>query len=187
MQRSPNWARRQWQLLSGRVNYISNPPTAAPEAWQDLGDCWCSIGGEDIRLTVKTGYAIYPTHFAIEHIQASATPESGTAPREVEIWAIFAHLSPDEYADKGIWNLIGASPIAPGMGRVGTVKYDVRVGVGQVQIFELEFNQGRMLRSTDEVTVRVLSNHGADTTCLYRVMLFGEPLVPHPIPVRLDG
>lgn len=187
LQRPPNNFWRSWQLITGRVNYVSNPPAAALEAWADLGDCWCSAGGEDIRLDVKMGYLIYPTHIAIEHIPTSASPDPGTAPREVEIWASFAHLSADEFAEKGIWNLVGSNSIATGMGKVGTVLYDARPDVYHIQTFRLDVNQGAMMHSTNEVTVRVVSNQGADRTCLYRVKLYGQPVVPHPTPVGISG
>jgi hypothetical protein len=105
----------------------------------------------------------------------------------VEVWASFAHLSSEDFSEKAIWNLLGEDPIAAGMGRIGSFVYDARPGAGPVQTFRLDVNQGAMIHSTDEVTVRVLSNQGADKTCLYRIKLYGEPVVPHPKLVGFDG
>jgi hypothetical protein len=187
LQKPPNLPWRAWQLITGRVNYVSNAPAVALEAWADLGDCWCAPGGQDVRLDVKIGYLVHPTDITIEHIATSASPEPGTAPREVEVWASFAHLSSEDFSEKAIWNLLGEDPIAAGMGRIGSFVYDARPGAGPVQTFRLDVNQGAMIHSTDEVTVRVLSNQGADKTCLYRIKLYGEPVVPHPKLVGFDG
>lgn len=187
LQRPPNTFWKSWQLMTGRVNYVSNPPAVALEAWADLGDCWCAAGGQDIRLDVKMAYLVYPTDITIEHIATSASPDPGTAPREVEVWASFAHLSADEFTEKGIWNLVGSNSITAGMGTIGSFVYDTRPGAEPVQTFRLDVNQGAMIHSTSEVTVRVMSNQGADRTCLYRVKLYGNPVIPHPQPVGLDG
>jgi hypothetical protein len=187
LQRPPNIFWKSWQLITGRVNYVSNPPAVALEAWADLGDCWCAAGGQDIRLDVKMAYLVYPTDITIEHIATSASPDPGTAPREVEVWASFAHLSAEDFAEKGIWNMVGSNPIAAGMGTIGSFVYDARPGADPVQTFRLDVNQGTMIHSTSEVTVRVMSNQGADRTCLYRVKLYGNPVIPHPQPVGLDG
>ena len=183
LQRPLNLAWKSWQVLTGRVKYASNPPAVALEPWKDLGDCWCAAGGEDIRLDVKIAEFVYPTDITIEHIATSATPDPGTAPREVEIWANFAHLSAEEFAEKDIWSLVGTNPIAPGMGKIATVVFDARVGADPAQSFRLDVNQDAMIYSAQEVTVRVLSNQGADRTCLYRVRLYGKPVVPHPLPL----
>jgi Sad1 / UNC-like C-terminal len=187
LQRPPNFLWRSYQLLTGRVNYISNPPVTALEHWDDLGDCWCSAGSADVRLAVKMGYQIYPQEIVIEHYPSDGSPEPGTAPRDIETWASFAHLSPEEYAEKGIWNLVGAEPIFPGMGKIGTVRYDAQAGVQNLQTFRLDVNQGGLMHATDEVVVRVRGNYGASKTCLYRVRVHGVPVVPHPMTVELDG
>lgn len=186
LQRPPNFPWRFYQLFTGRVNYMSNPPATALEHWDDLGDCWCSAGSADIRLAVKMGYQIYPQEIVVEHMPSTGSPEPGTAPQDIEIWVSFAHLSPEEYAEKGIWNLIGSGPIFPGMGRIGTVRYDARPGVQNVQTFRLDINQGVLMHATDEAVVRVRGNYGAGKTCLYRVRLHGVPVVPHAMPMGLD-
>jgi hypothetical protein len=186
LQRPPNFLWRSYQLLTGRVNYISNPPVTALEHWEDLGDCWCSAGSQDVRLAVKMGYQIYPQEIVIEHYPSEGSPEPGTAPRDIEIWASFAHLSPEEYAEKGIWNLLGADPMFSGMGKIGTVRYDARAGVQNVQTFKLDINQGGLVHATHEVVVRVRGNYGASKTCLYRVRVHGVPVVPHPTTVGLN-
>lgn len=187
LQKPPNMLWRSWQFLTRRVNYVSNPPTVALEPWKDLGDCWCAAGGQDIRLDVKMAHLVYPTDITLEHIATSATPYPGTAPREVEIWANFAHLSAEEFAEKDIWKLVGSNPIAAGMGKIATVVFDATDGAEAAQTFRLDVNQDAMMHSTQEVTVRVLSNQGADKTCLYRVRLYGKPVVPHPPPICMGG
>lgn len=187
LQRPPNFIWQTWQRITGRVNYVSKSPAVALEAWADLGDCWCAAGGKDIRLDVKMAYLVHPTEITIEHIATSASPEPGTAPREVEVWASFGHLSAEEFAEKEVWNLMGSDTIAAGMGKIGSFVYGARADADPVQTFRLEVNQGVMIHSTDEVTVRVLSNQGADKTCLYRVKLYGDPVIPHPKPINMEA
>ena len=187
LQKAPPLFLKAFTLLTGSVKYISNPPAAALLPWSDLGDCWCAAGSDDVRLAVKLGYEVYPTEITVEHFPVDESPEPGTAPREIEVWAGFGHVGAELWAERGIWELVGTEPIGMNMGRIGRVVFEARSGVQSVQTFQLDVNQGKLMHSTDEVVLRVRGNHGAEKTCLYRVRLHGVPVVPHPVPLGVDA
>ncbi|OJJ51049.1 hypothetical protein ASPZODRAFT_310925 [Penicilliopsis zonata CBS 506.65] len=66
------------------------PPIAALTPWQDFGDCWCSTPRQGMsQLAVHLGRAIVPDEVVVEHVPKGASPNSGVAPRDMELWARF--------------------------------------------------------------------------------------------------
>jgi Sad1 / UNC-like C-terminal len=164
---------------AGLQKYTSNPPSSALEPWEDIGDCWCSSGTHShVRLGVNMGHMIYPTEVVIEHYPITGLVMPDTVPRQVEIWADFEHLTPERWAELGISGLQGMDPISPTMAKIGEAVYD-STSKNNVQTFRLDVNQGPLTHHTERITVRVVSNYGADYTCLYRVRVHGVAVVPH--------
>lgn len=85
--------RRLYESLGGERLTQPNPPETALEAWDDVGDCWCGApsktGQGQLQLTLELGERAILDEVVVEHISASASPDPGVAPREMELWAQF--------------------------------------------------------------------------------------------------
>ncbi|EEA28812.1 hypothetical protein TMatcc_002837 [Talaromyces marneffei ATCC 18224] len=85
--------RRLYEGLTGKGSPQPNPPETALEAWDDIGDCWCGApsktGQGQLQLALELGQRAVLNEVVVEHISASASPEPGVAPREMELWAQF--------------------------------------------------------------------------------------------------
>lgn len=85
--------RRLYESLGGKRLPQPNPPETALEAWEDVGDCWCGApsktGQGQLQLALELGQRAILDEVVVEHIPASASPDPGVAPREMELWAQF--------------------------------------------------------------------------------------------------
>lgn len=142
--------------MAGFRNNISPPPIAALEPWQDEGDCWCAAdvpkqakGKQDsARLGIRTSQQIYPTELVIEHFPSSGALEPGVAPRELELWADFAHLSEQDFAKLHVqdlvdesaedWLVLGRGSRAKTWARVGSATYAISLGQVNSEGFEMD-------------------------------------------------
>lgn len=84
-------SRRLYESLPGHGMPLPNPPETALEAWEDIGDCWCSAPGKagQAQLALELGQLAILDEVVVEHIPASASPNPSVAPREMELWARF--------------------------------------------------------------------------------------------------
>lgn len=165
----------------GIQKYQSHPPSEALRAWEEVGDCWCAAAAHGYaQLGVLMREMIYPTEVVVEHAPSATSPTPGTAPKELEVWADFSHLSAAEFVDAGLDKLAHDAILPTTFARIGTMTYKAGEDVPHIQTFTLDINQDLKKHATQKVVFRATSNYGAEHTCFYRVRLHGVPLVPHP-------
>jgi hypothetical protein len=180
-QKQFNWFQRRLIGTIGMHKYQSHPPSEALRAWEEVGDCWCAAAAQGYaQLVVMMREMVYPTEVVIEHAPSDTSPTPGTAPKDLEIWADFSHLSPEEFVDAGLDKLSHDAILPKFFARIGKMVYKVGEGVPSVQTFTLDLNQDQKTYATQKVVFRAISNYGAEHTCFYRVRLHGAPLIPHP-------
>lgn len=189
---------------TGMKKYQSRPPIEALKSWSEVGDCWCAAAavkqpnhqmdgqeGRYIQLSVVLEYDIFPDEVVIEHLPLKTTVNPGSAPKDIEVWADFSHLTQAEFASL----MIGPHPLNvinwyPQLAMIGKLRYDAVANEQEgkyVQIFRLDFNQdGRDEMWTKKILFRVGSNWGAENTCIYRVRVHGVPVRAHGKIVRED-
>jgi hypothetical protein len=186
-QKQFNYIQRLFLGIAGIQKYQSNPPLAALRSWEEVGDCWCAAAGQRYtQIGVLMHEMIYPTEVVIEHAPSDTSPTPGTAPKELEVWADFSHLSAEESVDAGVDKLPHDTVLPRSFARIGSMTYKAGEGVAPVQTFKLDINQELKQYSTRKVVFRATSNYGAEHTCFYRVRLHGVPLAPHP-QITVDG
>jgi Sad1 / UNC-like C-terminal len=188
--------RRLYESLSGNHIPLPNPPEAALETWDEIGDCWCSAPGKEgqAQLALTLGQRAILDEVVVEHIPASASPDPSVAPREMELWARFKpfhgqHAPPapsslSSLLDAIVKTLRQAYPsdmetaysndrlLGPSYFRLGKWEYD-QAG-DAVQHFALNALIDDPALRVDKVVLRVKSNWGGNHTCLYRVRLHGH-------------
>ena len=83
---------RRWSLPGA-----PQPPVAALEAWEGMGDAWCTAPQDPqpdhndgtnckAQLAVILPVEAYPIALTVEHIPSSATFDIDTAPQWIEFW-----------------------------------------------------------------------------------------------------
>jgi Sad1 / UNC-like C-terminal len=186
---------------AGIKKYQSRPPIEALKPWSEVGDCWCAASsthrdgsadaqnmdgkeGRYVQLGIYLGHDIFPDEIVVEHLPLKTTPSPGSAPKEIEVWGEFGHLTQVEFAALQM----GPHPLKevewyPQLGLLGRLRYDAAANEDgrYVQMFPLDFNQ----KHQDElwvrkVVLRVKSSWGSENTCLYRVRVHGVPVQAHP-------
>jgi hypothetical protein len=186
-QKQFNWLQRRLIGAIGMHKYQSHPPSEALRAWEEVGDCWCAAAGQGYaQLVVMMREMVYPTEVVIEHAPSDTSPSPGTAPKDLEIWADFSHLSPEEFVDAGLDKLSHDAILPRSFARIGKMVYKAGEGVPSAQTFTLNINQDHKTYATQKIVFRAISNYGAEHTCFYRVRLHGAPLIPHP-QIKVDG
>lgn len=181
-------------------SYRSSPPIEALRPWREFGDCWCSApapsaAGSPVHLAVLLGQSIIPTEAIIEQLPVPENPNPGRAPRLIEVWADFGHLSAEDFAEAteesvalarrekrgrrhGLpdrFLLLGVMELkGKGRGRGQTaglrklgVSSKAKVKAGGMVGVGLGFD-------TSKVVFSIVDNWGGDVTCLYRVRVHGE-------------
>lgn len=161
----------------GSTLYKTKAPVTALEAWQDVGDCWCASAmpseQDSMRLGIKASEMIFPFELVLENYPNAGSLSPGSIPKRLELWADFEHLDSLEWERLGIRQMQGSNPFGSTYALIGQAEYDASDGAAHVQAFALDVNQDENRHHAQKFVIRVLSNHGADHTCLYRVRLHG--------------
>lgn len=182
-QRPPSFIPRVLLRMAWSTLYDTRPAVTALQPWQDVGDCWCSSADpshqDSMRLGVKVTEMIYATELVVENYPNAGTLIPGSTPKKIEVWADFAHLDSREWEELNIRQLQGVGAIGPTYALIGELEYDTSAEAAHVQAFPLAVNQDQHLYAAQTFVVRVVSNHGADYTCMYRVRMHGVPVVGH--------
>ncbi|RAH44888.1 uncharacterized protein BO95DRAFT_161440 [Aspergillus brunneoviolaceus CBS 621.78] len=72
------------------------PPLSVATAWEDIGDCWCSVLRDGMtQVGVLLGYRIVPEEVVVEHVPKAAALNPGLAPRDMELWVRFRRVKND--------------------------------------------------------------------------------------------
>lgn len=188
--------RKIWRAIGMETQHAHlsvKPSTEALTQWSENGDCWCAVSPVDsdikAQIAVRMPLKIHPTRLAIEHIPASGTRDIASAPKDFEVWI---KMESSEGAEKlkqalnertgRFWpDLCGDPPKSTSSSNedegswvcVGQDKYDIHFH-NYLQTTILPINPWDIGLETWVVVVKVLSNWGADHTCLYRVRLTGQ-------------
>lgn len=179
--------------MTGLTKYQANPPVTALEPWQDIGDCWCgpdvpSDSAQDVlRLAVTTREMLYPTELVIEHFPAEGSLRPDTAPKTLQLWADFGHLSFDEWQKLRLSDMQEENMLGNRHAKLGDMEYVSDPGSNHVQRFRLNVNQHGLLYHARDFIIRVKENYGAEFGCLYRVRLHGLPLSAKEATQQSDG
>lgn len=183
----------QWQT----ERPMFEDPMSIFNPWDSFGQKWCAPSRRGkLQAVVRLAYSIAPTDIQIEHMKQSEMPdlEIGTAPKEVELW--IQVLDPDVRqtvldAIEEFFPLImykeasqRGKTIDPNLALdrtwvpVGRWDYDIH-RLQNKQAFLMPFNLAHLGVKTRAVALRVNSNWGStDSTCLYRVRLYGTYMDP---------
>lgn len=167
-------------------------PMSIFNPWESFGQKWCSPSRRGkLQAVVRLAYKIAPTGILIEHMPKAQMPdvEVGTAPKEVELWIQVL----DEAVRETVIHFVTLNyptimtKVASQRGKkldpqlaldktwvpVGQWTYDIHAR-GNVQAKNVPMNLFNMGVKTQAVALRVNSNWGSvDSTCLYRVRLYG--------------
>lgn len=146
-----------------------------------LNGCW-NMGSSQGQIGIVLYEPIRPTHITIDHIPSSLSPDIGQAPRAMILWGVIDRaVKREQYAQ-----LLGWTPIAAIQNRsepsltggfnfvpLGGFEYDVH-GDFHVQTFPVFQTVVESGIDIGIMVLEVVSNWGADVTCLYRVRIHGE-------------
>ncbi|KAI7278782.1 hypothetical protein KC345_g5752 [Hortaea werneckii] len=170
----------------GGSAYLSGvrSPIEALSKWDEPGECWCAAnstakGKGQAQITVHLGEKIWPGGLTIEHIPADGTLHIDAAPRDWEVWLPARDKQHAQETTKILKeeHRISCSGNPPPSDKhvcVATGRYEIH-GINWVQSFPLYGDTLEELGfATDKVTFRVVTNWGADHTCIYRLRLTGD-------------
>jgi len=153
---SPSALTRLRSYMLERVDFITsrkadgltaypNSPASALEGNLLPGECW-AFPGDKANVTIKLARRAKIKMLAIEHAPASTVPSVNSAPKDFRVVAFNQDLTET---------------------LLGEFKYNASTGVSH-QSFKLEDPH-----TTRIVRLEILSNHGADYTCVYRFRVHG--------------
>ncbi|TQN69307.1 hypothetical protein CSHISOI_06275 [Colletotrichum shisoi] len=175
--RSASWYK------STRRDPKSVPPSATLWNWEDEGDCWCgkvTAHKSGAEVGVLIGYLlsheIIPQHVVVEHILPGATLDPDARPREIDVLAYITEINTrNRVMDFAAAHLPRSKIIqSDGWVRIGHFTYESRDALNGVYVHKLSSELLSLGAVTDQIALQVVSNYGADHTCLYRVRLYGE-------------
>lgn len=136
--------------------YLRTPPAAHLQKRDlmltpgtDLGQCWPMKGSEGFAL-IKLIRPIVPTHVSLEHVSKDITHNPGSALKNFEVF--------------------GANVKKPEQGDL------VFLGRGQYKTSGRMLQQFPLSNGSKEFAYlyfKILSNHGGDHTCVYRIRVHG--------------
>ncbi|KAK5107617.1 hypothetical protein LTR62_000952 [Meristemomyces frigidus] len=170
-----------WNWL-GWSTHPGHPPIAALQRWEEATECWCAAPSADMgsaQLTVDMNHMIFPEKLIVEHIPFHGTLNISTAPRELEIWLEMPKDSPNsiETLRKTVLDYGGQSetcgnPPSEKHICVGAGRYQIHTE-NTVQTIPMFVDTAALGLATRTITVRVSSNWGGPSTCLYRLRMTG--------------
>jgi SUN domain-containing protein 1/2 len=152
-----------------------NPPQAALAKWEEPGDCWCAAPNPALngqaQLTVALSRPMFPLQVTIEHVPMSMMPDKKitNAPRHVELWVESDYSAQYQYSHRS--GVCQNGPV--GWKCLGSFTYNIH-GSNHQQTFDLDAQSSVPV---NKVMLRVMSNWGADHTCMYRARLHGRDAV----------
>ncbi|KAJ0160238.1 hypothetical protein CTA2_8323 [Colletotrichum tanaceti] len=159
------------------------PPSATLWNWEDEGDCWCGKVTADksgvevgVRISYLLSHEIIPQHVVVEHILPGATLDPDARPREIDVLAYITELNTrNRVEDFAAAHFPRSKIVQPdGWVRIGHFTYESRDALNGVYVHKLSSELLSLGAVTDNVALQVVSNYGADHTCLYRARLYGE-------------
>ncbi|KAI1755251.1 hypothetical protein F4782DRAFT_490664 [Xylaria castorea] len=171
----------KWLDKSG---YKAQPRMAALSPWNQEGECFCA--GPDLKgygkgtnnISVITSRNIIPQHLVVEHILPGATLDPGAMPKEIEVWAYIEEVELRNEAQVFSETQFPGTPkeeaLNEGYVKIGHFTYEKKDDGDGVQVFKMSDDLKNMKAITDQVIIRAINNYGADHTCFYRLMLYGE-------------
>lgn len=148
---------------SGMANWLkrltlqSKPPKTVIESGMDVGSCWPMAGSEGF-VSIALRQPILPTHVSLEHISHLIAPDYSTTPKKFKVTGV-QQKSEDDAPAETVETVLG--------------EFEYVHGSEQLQTFELV--GGAKDETFNLVRIDILSNGGADYTCLYRVRVHGIP------------
>lgn len=168
-------------------------PELALEKWGEDGECWCAGLADDKNVSsstsapadlgIFTAESVIPQYLVVEHIDAGASFDPKSTPRDIEFWIrapqdkrarTLDHWSKERWpAIK--YDAASRRLLDKGYAKIGQFVYDNTLGNGESQLFHFSRELVDMDAQTLQVVVRATTNYGAkDHTCFYRLRLFGE-------------
>lgn len=191
------FSRKKPQVLFRKGGETMGQPFGAGyalEQWGEDGECWCAglaAGGKNTTtatssaadLGIFTTGSVIPQYLVVEHIDAGASFDPKSTPRDIEFWIrapedkrarTLDHWSKDRWpAIK--YDAASRRLLDRGYAKIGQFMYDNTLGKGESQVFPFSRELLDMDAQTQQVLVRATTNYGAeDHTCFYRLRLFGE-------------
>ncbi|WYZ46080.1 hypothetical protein EsH8_IX_000305 [Colletotrichum jinshuiense] len=153
--------------------------------WDDEGECWCGkvttnkqgqLQGVDIAYMIS--HEIVPQHVVVEHILPGATLNPNARPRDIEIMAYITEVNArSRVADFSAAHFPGGTQpknLKDGWVKIGQFTYESSDTLNGVHVHKLSSELVALGAVTDHIVIRMVNNHGADHTCLYRARIFGE-------------
>lgn len=166
-----------------------NSPSSALEKWSEDGECWCAGLSDSDNVTTSANLGIYttdsviPQYLVVEHIDAGASFDPKSTPRDIEFWIrapqdkrarTLDHWSKERWP-AARHDAASRRLLDRGYAKIGQFVYDNTLGGGESQVFRFPRELLDMDAQTQQVLVRATTNYGAeDHTCFYRLRLFGE-------------
>jgi SUN domain-containing protein 1/2 len=114
---------------------------------------------------------MFPLQVTIEHVPMSMMPDKKitNAPRHVELWVESDYSAQYQYSHRS--GVCQNGPV--GWKCLGSFTYNIH-GSNHQQTFDLDAQSSVPV---NKVMLRVMSNWGADHTCMYRARLHGRDAV----------